>query len=126
MDFEQALVHELQAIVGLNGKVYPSNTEENSEPPFVVYVSSSGERVMTLGGPSNLTELTCEIHIITETYEQLRSYSKLILDRIRGFFQRVIGQSGPYIKSISHTEPVEDLEKNINFHRSSFDLRIRY
>lgn len=126
MDFEQALAYELQAINGLSGKVFPQNAEEETEPPFVVYISSEGEPIMTLSGPTDMTELTCEIHIITESYEQLKSLTKAVLDRIRSFFQRAIGQNGPRILSVSHVEPVEDIDNNLNYHRSSFDIRVRF
>lgn len=126
MDFEQALTFELQAITGLAGKVFPQKAEEDTKPPFVVYISSEGERIMTLSGPSDMTELTCEIHVVAESYENLKVLTKAVIDRIATFFQRVIGQDGPKIKSITHMEPVEDLNSNLNYHRSSFDIRVRF
>jgi hypothetical protein len=126
MDFEQALAYELQAITGLAGKVFPQSAEEDVKPPFVIYVSSEGEQIMTLAGPTDMTELTAEIHIVAESYEQLKSLTKAVLDRLKSFFRRNIGQNGPLIKSLSHIEPVEDIDSNLNYHRSSFDIRVRY
>lgn len=126
MDFEQALAYELQAISGLSGKVFPQSAEENTKPPFVIYVSSEGESIMSLAGPTDMTELTCEIHVVAESYEQMKSLTKAVLDRIKSFFQRPIGQNGPKIKSISHIEPTEDIDSNLNYHRSSFDIRVRF
>jgi hypothetical protein len=126
MDFEQAMVFELQAINGLSGKVFPQAPEEGTQAPYVVYNSSEGEPVMTLGGPSNMTELSCEIHVITESYENLKSLTKAVLDRVRSFFQRAIGQNGPVIRSISHVEPVEDIDTNLSYYKSSFDIRVRF
>jgi hypothetical protein len=126
MDFEQALTYELQAITGLTGRVFPQKAAENFLPPFVVYISSEGEQIMTLSGPTDMTELTCEIHINAENYEQLKSLTKSVLDRLKSFLQRNIGQNGPYIKSISNTEPTEDIDNNTNFHLSSFDIRVRF
>ena len=126
MDFEQALSYELQTITGLSNKVFPQFAEENIRPPFVVYISSEGEPIMALSGPTDMTELTCEIHVITESYEHLKSLTKDVLDKIRSFFQREIGEDGPKILSISHIEPVEDIDKQLNFHRSSFDIRVRF
>lgn len=126
MDFEQALTYELQAITGLSGRVFPQKAEENFLPPFVVYISSEGEPIMALSGPTDMTELTCEIHINAESYEQLKSLTKVVLDRLKSFLQRNIGQDGPYIKSISHTEPTEDIDNNTNMQLSSFDIRVRF
>jgi hypothetical protein len=126
MDFEQALVYELQTILVLVDKVFPTFAEENIKPPMVVYISSEGEKVMTLSGPTNLTELTCEIHLITESYAELKDLSKQVINKIRDFFQRVIGIDGPYIKSVSLTEPVEEKDNNTNYHQCSFDMRVRF
>lgn len=126
MDFEKALVYELQAINGLSGKVFPQNAPESTEPPFVVYFSSEGEKIMTLSGPTNMTELNAEIHVIAETYEHLKSLTKAVLDRIKSFFQRTIGQEGPLIKSVTHVEPTEDYDNNLNYHTSSFNITVRF
>jgi hypothetical protein len=95
-------------------------------PPFVVYFSSEGEPIMALSGPTNMTELSCEIHVSAETYEEMKSLTKNVTNRLLTFFQRSIGQSGPIIKSISHTEPIEDIDNSTNFHISSFDIRVRF
>ncbi len=126
MDFEQALAHELRSIIGLETKVFPQKAEEDTKPPFVVYISSEGESVMALSGPTDMTELTCEIHVVTDTYENLKNITKSVLDKVKSFFQRTIGEDGPHIKSISHLEPVEDIDNNLNYHRSSFDIRVRF
>jgi hypothetical protein len=126
MDFEQALVYELNTINGLSGKVFPQQAAEDVKPPLVVYISSEGEQVMTLSGPTNMTELSFEVHVITESYEQLKSLTKAILDRIRSFFQRPIGQNGPLIKSVSHVDPIEDIEAASNYHKSSIDIKVRF
>ena len=126
MDFEQALTYELQAITGLSGKIFPQRAVENMSPPFVVYISSEGEPIMALSGPTDMTELSCEIHVSAETYEELKSLTKSVTNRLKTFFQRSIGQNGPFIKSISHTEPIEDIDNSTNFHISSFDIRVRF
>lgn len=126
MDFEQSLAYELQAITGLEGKVFPQQAQEDTKPPFVVYVSSEGEPIRSLAGATDMTELTCEVHVITETYEDLKSFTRMVLDRIESFFQRPIGREGVYIKSVSYTEPVEEMDNNLNYHRSSFDVRVRF
>lgn len=126
MDFEQALVYELQTITGLSGRVFPQKAEEDMKPPFIVYISSDGERIMALSGPTDMTELTCEIHILGESYDQLKTLTKAVISQVMSFFQRTIGLDGPKIKSISHFEPVEDIDTNLNYFKSSFDIRVRF
>lgn len=127
MDFEQALCAELQAIPVFQNKVFPQFAEENTEPPFIVYISSDGEKIQTLDGYTDLNELSFEIHIISKTYEELKGLSKAVLDRIKSFFGRPIGgQEGLFIKSISHVEPIEDFQQDQNFHKSTFTARVRF
>jgi hypothetical protein len=126
MDFEQALSYELQAIPELVDRVFPQMAIDDLEPPFVVYISSEGERVQTLSGYTDLTELSCEIHILTGTYENLKSLTKVVISQITSFFNRNIGINGPRIKSVSYVEPIEDYENELNIYRSSFDIRVRF
>jgi hypothetical protein len=126
MNFEEALCMELKTITGLEQKVFPQNAEENTEPPFVVYVSSGGEKVQTLAGYTDLTELSFEVHVITNSYEELKSYVETISSKIRSFFGRSIGTNGPYIKSVGFTEPNEDFQDNQSYHKSTFNVQVRF
>jgi hypothetical protein len=126
MDFEQALVYELQTINGLSKKVFPQKASENTEPPFIVYFSTDGEPIMTLTGSTNLTELSCQIVVVAKTYEQLKSLSKAVQSRVKSFFQRPIGVNGLFIKSVSFPEPNEDIDNNLDYHSSTLEVRIRY
>jgi hypothetical protein len=126
MDFEEALCAELKTISGLEQKVFPQNAEENTEAPFVVYTSSGGEQVQTLDGYTDLTELSFELNLVTNSYEELKSYVQIISNKIRSFFGRNIGTNGPYIKSVSFPEPNEDFQENQNYHKSTFNVRVRF
>lgn len=126
MDFEEALCAELQAISGLQNKVFPQNAEEGTEPPFVVYISSGGEKVQTLDGYTDLTELSFEAHVVATSYEGMKGLTKAVLDRVKSFFQRSIGTDGPTIKSVSHFEPVEDFQQDQNYHKSTVSVRVRF
>lgn len=126
MNFEEALCAELQTISGLEQKVFPQNAEENTEAPFVVYVSSGGEKVQTLEGYTDLTELSFEVNVVANSYEELKSYVETISNKVRSFFGRNIGTNGPYIKSVSFTEPNEDFQENQGYHKSTFNVRVRF
>lgn len=126
MDFEQALVYELQTIPSIAGKVFPQQAKEDTRPPFVVYISSEGELIMSLSGPTDMTELLCEIHVVAESYAEMKSITKSIIDLFHSFFQRVIGVDGPKIKSIGFFEPIEDIDENQRYYKCSFDIRIRF
>lgn len=126
MNFEEALCAELKTISGLESKVFPQVAEENTEPPFICYVSSDGEKIQTLSGYTDLTELSFEVHLITKSYEELKSYVQLVSTKIRSFFGRSIGANGPYIKSVNVNEPDEDFQTSQNYYKSTFNVRVRF
>jgi hypothetical protein len=126
MDFEQALCAELQAVSGLQEKVFPQNAEEGTEAPFIVYISSDGEKVQTLDGFTDLNELSFEVHVVAKSYEELKGLTRAVLDRIKSFFGRAIGQDGPTIKSVSYAEPIEDFQEGQNYHKSTVNARVRF
>lgn len=126
MNFEEALNAELRTVAGLENKVFPQIATENTEPPYVCYVSSDGERILTLDGPTDLTELSFEVSIVAKSYEELKAYVQVISNKLRSFFGRNIGTGGPEIKSISLMEPNEEVQKDQNYHRSTFNVRVRF
>ncbi len=125
MVFEEALVNELEAVDGLVGRVFPLNATEGTEPPFIIYVSSEGEKEQALDGFYNLTTVTCEIHVIDTSYESLKGITKSVLDRVRSFYGRAIGIDGPVIKSVTLDNPVEGAEEE-NIIRCAFDFTVRF
>lgn len=127
MNFEEALVYELSSITGLEGRVFPLSATEGTNPPFVIYVSSEGEQLKSLNGYiDDINDVTCEIHVVAETYEHLKSLLKTVIEKLQSFFGRPIGVDGVTIKSFSYTEPTEGTEEDLDYKRSSFDIRVRY
>lgn len=124
MDFEQALVHELSSITALNGKVFPMATSENTNPPLCLYVSSDGEKIQTLGGYVDFKELNCTIHVVSQTYEGLKSLVKEVINKLSSFFGRAIGINGPIVKSFDYTQPTETFNEELDVHSSTFDIKV--
>jgi hypothetical protein len=126
MKFEEALVYELSEIAEIRDKIFPLSAPEDSEPPFVIYVSSEGVKVASLEGYSDLTETTFEIHVTTVDYATLKSVTKQVMDKIFSFYSRAIGEAGPFIKSVSIDEPVESKVEELDFNRCAFDCHVRF
>lgn len=125
MDFEQALVAELSSITALNGKVFPMSASEGTNPPFVLYVSSEGEKVQTLGGYVDTNkELTCTLHVVAQDYEGLKGLIKSVIDKVTSFFGRPIGVNGPVVKALNYTEPTEMYNEQLDFHSSTFEIKV--
>jgi hypothetical protein len=125
MDFEQALVYELNQITGLKDKVFPLGAKEGTEPPFVIYISSDGEGTYTLNGLIDDTQIECELHIIGKNYEEMKQFGLAVMEKVQAFFGRRIGIDGPLIKSFDYSAPLEMHIEELNFERMAFDIQIR-
>lgn len=125
MNFEQSLVYELSTITGLEQKVFPLKAKEGISPPFVIYVSSHGEETKVLEGYLGDKEIVCEIHILGKNYAEMKNYTNLVLEKLKTFFGRQIGENGVFIKSFTYIEPEESHENELNYERTSFDIKVR-
>lgn len=126
MNFEEALMYELETITGLTDRVFPLSATEGTAPPFLVYGSSNGKKIQGLSGFSSLRELTAEIHLVTADYAQLKSLQTAVIDRCMTFQGRSIGVNGPFIKSFTYDEPEEAHDNELGYERASFDIRVRF
>lgn len=125
MNFEESLVYELEAIAGLGGRVFPQTAKEGTEPPFVVYISSEGEEIQTLDGYIGITEISADLSVIGKSYEEMKAFTKVVLDRLQTFYGRKIGVDGPNILSFSYLEPVESFDEEMEYHRSTIQIHVR-
>lgn len=126
MNFEKALAVELESISGLQDKVFPLYAKKGIKPPFLIYVSSEGLQDKVLDGYLESKEITCEIHVVNGNYLTVKSLTKLVLSKLLTFPGRVIGTNGLFVKSLSYDNPVEVYEKEVNFYRCSFDIKVRF
>lgn len=124
LNFEEALVYELGTIEDLFQMIFPLYAPEGIVPPFVVYTSSEGEQTATLEGYMELTEIICEIHVVSFSYVEMKILTKQVIDKIQTFFNRSIGVAGPVIKSVSYEQPIEEHQKEYNYYHSAFELTV--
>jgi hypothetical protein len=124
MNFEEALVVEISSIPSLENKVFPLYAKEGIEPPFIVYISSEGERTQDLNGYANTKEMVCELFILAQSYVEMKENTKLVIDKIISFFGRSIGIDGPFIKGISYEQPDELHDKDHDYYRCSISMRL--
>lgn len=91
MDFEQALKFELSSIDGLKDKIFPLHAPEEIQEPYIVYKSTEGIEEQYLSGYQGSKEVNCELHIIAESYGEVKALTKNILTVIKSFQSRIIG-----------------------------------
>jgi hypothetical protein len=127
LNFEEALVEELSSLEGLNDRVFPLSASEGIDPPFVIYFSSEGDLDQDLSGvPLGSRNVTCEVHIVANSYGEMKDLVKAVISRLQSFFGRPIGTDGPLIRSFSMDSPLEAAEEEVGYSRCSFDIRVRY
>lgn len=125
MHFEEALIFEFETITGLNDRVFPLYAKEGVQPPFVIFSSSEGETIQTLEGWTLSKEILSEIHVVAMSYGKLKYLTKDVLAMLKTFRGRAIGTGGPFIKSLTYEQPVESLDTEFGFYRTSFELLVR-
>jgi hypothetical protein len=126
MDFEEALVLEFNKIPQITGKVYPVFTGEGVDPPFLVYVSSEGTLERTLTEFTGMKTIECEIHVVGNSYDEMKTIIKEVINTIVTFRQRVIGGiGGPFVHTIRYEQPEEMFEGDTWIYRASFDMTVR-
>ena len=103
-------------------KIYPDIVPQNVQYPFVVYTIVNSLPVDFKDGQSNLEEITLQIDVYTQSYDDTQDLSNLIrnrLDRFVGIVEDVEVQS---IKYMSATSQVFNAELSVYW--TSVDFRI--
>ena len=103
-------------------KIYPDIVPQNVQYPFVVYTIVNSLPVDFKDGQSNLEEITLQIDVYTQNYDDTQDLSNLIrnrLDRFVGIVEDVEVQS---IKYMSATSQVFNAELSVYW--TSIDFRI--
>lgn len=77
MSFEKALTEELTKILP---EVYPLVAPEGTPTPYIVYVSSYGDRDLTLGGYEVTREIEVMIQIVGGSYAEMKQHTNAVID----------------------------------------------
>lgn len=103
-------------------KIYPDIVPQNVQYPFLVYTIVNSLPIDFKDGQSNLEEITLQIDVYTQNYDDTQDLSNLIrnrLDRFVGIVEDVEVQS---IKYMSATSQVFNAELSVYW--TSIDFRI--
>ena len=85
-------------------KIYPDITPQNVQYPFVVYTITNSLPVDYKDGQSNLEEITLQLDVYTQSYDDTQDLANLIrtrLDRFTGTLESVEVQTIKYVSSDS-------------------------
>lgn len=114
---------EILAYVG--SKIYPDIVPQNVQYPFVVYTIVNSLPVDFKDGQSNLEEITLQVDVYTQNYDDTQQLSNLVrnrLDRFVGIVEDVEVQS---IKYMSATSQVFNAELSVYWMSIDFMVKMK-
>lgn len=129
MTFEAALAQELKAIAALSNRVYPLEAPEankNGGTPYVIFVSSEGQRTKTLDGYQGGKTVAGEVNVVGDDYNELRTVTSSVIDLLVGMEQREIGTGGPFIQALTYEQPREFYEEQPKLFRCLIDFEVYF
>ncbi|MFD1953736.1 DUF3168 domain-containing protein [Paenibacillus thailandensis] len=126
MEFEEALVAELESISGLSGKVVPAFAAAGTVAPYVMYESSFGQQIKALSGFLTSKAVEVELNLLAASYAEMKRLQADIITRLTGFEQRVIGDDGPFVQELTYGQPAELYESAPKLHRCVISFEVHF
>lgn len=113
---EKTLKTKLSAITGLSGKVFPVAAPEGCKPPYLIYEQSAGSDFDDLSGGLGLREASYDIHIVHDTYANVKSTTISVITALRAL--QFSTESNIYYQAVTVEENSPELyEFEINCYR---------
>lgn len=126
MNFEQALVAELNSVSGLPGKCFPLVSPKGTAGTFLVYRKQKMEHVKTLGGFLGKCSANYEIILVAKLYDDLQDLTDAVTDKFKSFLGRSIGTAGPLIENISINHNGDTYAVDAELYRADLAIEIKY
>ena len=106
-------------------KVYPDITPQNVQYPFVVYTIVNSLPVDFKDGQSNLEEITLQIDVYTQSYDDTQDLANLIRNRLDRFTGTVEGIDVQTIKYMSSDSQVFNAELSVYWMSIDFMAKMK-
>jgi hypothetical protein len=114
---------DILAYVGT--KIYPDIVPQNVQYPFVVYTIVNSLPVDFKDGQSNLEEITLQVDVYTQNYDDTQILSNLIRNRLDRFVGIVEGVEVQSIKYMSATSQVFNAELSVYWMSIDFMAKMK-
>ena len=106
-------------------KIYPDITPQNVQYPFVVYTIVNSLPVDFKDGQSNLEEITLQIDVYTQSYDDTQDLVNLIRNRLDRFTGIVEGIDVQTIKYMSSDSQVFNAELSVYWMSIDFMAKMK-
>lgn len=114
---------DILAYVGT--KIYPDIVPQNVQYPFVVYTIVNSLPVDFKDGQSNLEEITLQVDVYTQNYDDTQELSNLIRNRLDRFVGTVQGVEVQTIKYVSSDSQVFNAELSVYWMSIDFMINMK-
>ena len=106
-------------------KIYPDITPQNVQYPFVVYTITNSLPVDYKDGQSNLEEITLQLDVYTQSYDDTQDLANLIRNRLDRFTGTVEGVEVQTIKYVSSDSQVFNAELSVYWMSIDFMINMK-
>ena len=106
-------------------KIYPDITPQNVQYPFVVYTITNSLPVDYKDGQSNLEEITLQVDVYTQSYDDTQDLANLIRNRLDRFTGTVEGIDVQTIKYMSSDSQVFNAELSVYWMSIDFMAKMK-
>ena len=114
---ESVVVKAIEAVPGLNAKVYTLFAAEKTKLPLVVYVSSGTTEDDSLGGWIGSYETRMEINVLHQSYKAMKELSEKVADAIKGMKEATV--------YVDEDQP-EQFYPEVNAYTKAINIRLSY
>jgi hypothetical protein len=97
----------------VGSKIYPDIVPQNVQYPFVVYTITNSIPVDYKDGQSNLEEISIQVDVYTQNYDDTQDLSNLIRNRLDRFVGTVEGVEVQSIKYTASDSQVYNAELSV-------------
>jgi hypothetical protein len=97
----------------VGSKIYPDIVPQNVQYPFVVYTITNSIPVDYKDGQSNLEEISLQVDVYTQNYDDTQDLSNLIRNRLDRFVGTVEGVEVQSIKYTASDSQVYNAELSV-------------
>ena len=106
-------------------KIYPDITPQNVQYPFAVYTITNSLPVDYKDGQSNLEEITLQIDVYTQSYDDTQDLANLIRNRLDRFTGTVEGVEVQTIKYVSSDSQIFNAELSVYWMSIDFMINMK-
>ena len=106
-------------------KIYPDITPQNVQYPFVVYTITNSLPVDYKDGQSNLEEITLQVDVYTQSYDDTQDLANLIRNRLDRFTGTVEGVEVQTIKYVSSDSQIFNAELSVYWMSIDFMINMK-